>query len=443
MLSSTKSRLAGKNLSLLFIAFLFLQYTSLAQDGWVQQTSGTIADLESVNFYDANNGWAVGESGTILNTTDGGNIWNVQLSPTTDDLRSVQFVDTSNGWSTGWGSGGKLLRTNDGGQNWTDISDTLSIVCSYFIDNNTGWACTKRYEGNDHILKTTNGGQEWISQYEQYFGVFGGGFRLIYFNDPSTGWAIIGGGIGGWTSGLLRTNDAGENWEEIIPFDPWGVSSICFLDSITGWIVTSNSAPSPGGVIYRTSDGGYSWQLQFDGFRSNWFSSICLINIDTGWATGRDDDEYGFILYTSNSGNEWIEQDCGNVAPINSIHFTDENNGWAVGDSGLILHTTTGGLVSVEEEQNNGVPTEYNLTQNYPNPFNPSTTIKYSIPQSSNVVIKVFDVLGNEIETLVNEEKPVGTYELTWNAPNLPSGVYFYQLRAGSFVETKKMVLIK
>ena len=91
------------------------------------------------------------------------------------------------------------------------------------------------------------------------------------------------------------------------------------------------------------------------------------------------------------------------------------------------------------------------LSNNYPNPFNPSTKIKYSVPQPSNVVIKVFDILGNEIETLINEEKTSGTYEVTWYAENLPSGVYFYQLRAvdpstgsgQSFIQTKKMVLMK
>lgn len=89
------------------------------------------------------------------------------------------------------------------------------------------------------------------------------------------------------------------------------------------------------------------------------------------------------------------------------------------------------------------IPLDYTLLQNYPNPFNPITKIKYSVPKYSQVVVKVFDVLGKEIETLVNEEKPAGTYELTWNATNLPSGVYFYQLRAGSFIETKKMLLLK
>jgi hypothetical protein len=108
-------------------------------------------------------------------------------------------------------------------------------------------------------------------------------------------------------------------------------------------------------------------------------------------------------------------------------------------DSSRLIVTNS--PVSVDEQ--NALPTEFSLLQNFPNPFNPSTTIKYSVPQQSQVKIKVFDVLGEEIETLVNEEKPAGTYELTWNATNLPSGVYFYRLQVGDFIQTKKMILIK
>jgi len=86
---------------------------------------------------------------------------------------------------------------------------------------------------------------------------------------------------------------------------------------------------------------------------------------------------------------------------------------------------------------------DFSLYQNYPNPFNPSTKIKYSVPQTSLVQIKVFDVLGNESTTLIDEEKPAGAYELTWNAANLSSGIYFYQLKAGEFISTKKMILLK
>ena len=91
----------------------------------------------------------------------------------------------------------------------------------------------------------------------------------------------------------------------------------------------------------------------------------------------------------------------------------------------------------------NKIPTAFKLLQNYPNPFNPSTKIKYLVNSLQKVILKVYDLLGREIATLVDEEKPAGTYVLTWNAANLPSGVYFYQLKAGNYIETKKMVLLK
>lgn len=100
------------------------------------------------------------------------------------------------------------------------------------------------------------------------------------------------------------------------------------------------------------------------------------------------------------------------------------------------------GIVGVEEDAT-VYPTEYALYQNYPNPFNPSTAIKYQIPELSFATIKVYDVLGNEIATLVNEEKPIGSYEIDFDGNGLPSGVYFYHLRANEFSQVKKMVLIK
>jgi hypothetical protein len=86
---------------------------------------------------------------------------------------------------------------------------------------------------------------------------------------------------------------------------------------------------------------------------------------------------------------------------------------------------------------------KYYLYQNYPEPFNPSTTIKYRIPKRGYVTLKVYDILGNEIGTLVNEERPVGTYDVTWNAENHSSGVYFYQMKAGNFIQSRKMILLK
>jgi len=89
------------------------------------------------------------------------------------------------------------------------------------------------------------------------------------------------------------------------------------------------------------------------------------------------------------------------------------------------------------------IPVSFILHQNYPNPFNPSTTISYQIPEESYVTLKVFDILGRELAVLVNEEKPVGIYNIKYDATNLSSGIYFYTIKAGDFIQTKKFILLK
>jgi len=150
-----------------------------------------------------------------------------------------------------------------------------------------------------------------------------------------------------------------------------------------------------------------------------------------------------FIQLTLFAQNGWFQQPSGTTEWLMGVSFTDANNGTAVGEGGTILRTTNGGVTFVKEKDIDEIPKEFFLSQNFPNPFNPLTKIRYSVPKSSNVVVKVFDILGNEVETLVSAEKQTGTYEVEFNANNLSSGVYFYQLRAGDFVQKKKMLLLK
>ena len=89
------------------------------------------------------------------------------------------------------------------------------------------------------------------------------------------------------------------------------------------------------------------------------------------------------------------------------------------------------------------IPKEYELFNNYPNPFNPTSTIRYGLPMDGFVTLKVYDILGREVATLVNEQKHAGNYEVIFSASNLPSGIYFYRLKAGSFTHTKKMILLR
>lgn len=110
---------------------------------------------------------------------------------------------------------------------------------------------------------------------------------------------------------------------------------------------------------------------------------------------------------------------------------------------GIIADGKTYGVVTNIIDDRNNQPTQYQLFQNYPNPFNPTTTISFSLPTKSFVSLKIFDALGRELSTLVNEELSAGNQTRQWNAENVSSGIYFYQLKAGSFTETKKLLLLR
>jgi hypothetical protein len=192
------------------------------------------------------------------------------------------------------------------------------------------------------------------------------------------------------------------------------------------------------GNILRTTDGGVTWTLVFGG-TSESLNSVSMSSADVGTIVG----SLGVILRTTDGGITWVKQTCPSRNDFRGVSFSDADHGTAVGLYGTILRTNNGGVTFVNEGTLPGVPENYSLSNNFPNPFNPTTRIRYSIPNVSRVLVKIYDVLGNEIETLVDQEKPAGTYELNWNAEGLPSGVYFYQLKAGEFIQTKKMILLK
>jgi photosystem II stability/assembly factor-like uncharacterized protein len=413
--------------------------------------------LGSVCFKDSNSGIAVGNFGAILRTTDGGDTWDNQSSFTRNYFVDVSFADRYYGIILGGG----MLRTTDEGNTWIPITTCYSYLDAVTLANSNygmavgGHIISKTTDGGitwedqefpslplfrgvsfidtNHatvvgkdgiILHTTNGGENWVDQQSNTTE----DLQDVCFTDIYRGTAV-----GDWGT-ILITTDGGNNWTQKKPSGTllgefWAVS---FADSKNGWIVIRGS-----GTVLRTSDYGNSWVQQTIG--TTGLFDVCFTDSANGTIVGNA----GTILRTTDGGDTWIQQISGITAGMEAVSFSDPYNGTAVGGHGLILRTTNGGVTFVEEKEINAFPTNYTLTQNYPNPFNPSTKIKFLIPQTSDVVIKVYDVLGNEIETLVNEEKPSGAYEITWYAEGLPSGVYFYQLQAGDFIQTKKMILMK
>jgi photosystem II stability/assembly factor-like uncharacterized protein len=443
---------------LLQTLFFFLLVTQICFAQWVQQNSGTDKNLNAVTFTDLQNGFAVGDSGTVLKTNNGGISWLSISSGTNLALMKVAFINADNGWIVGgrkdewWNDGDSsiILHTSNGGTNWLtyDKINKSLLEDVFFIDNNIGFiagVAADSFVSHSLILKTNNGGNTWTSNYDTL-----GPIIRIQFINANTGWMLMSApGMWGYYSTIYRTEDGGSNWSSILenhgggPKAKWDpqVFDIHFFDSNNGFAIGTGRG-FLGGVVYRTTDGGDTWidTLTVDSLGNQFqFNKAYFSDINQGIAVGWD----GNIYKTINGGLTWNFQTNGLTNKLNGIYFVDTNNGWTVGDNGTILHTTNGGVTFVEENEIDEIPTAFLLSQNYPNPFNPSTKIKYSVPQLSQVQIKIYDMLGNEIETLFNEEKVVGIYEIVWNAASLPSGVYFYQLRAGSFIETKKMILMK
>ena len=154
------------------------------------------------------------------------------------------------------------------------------------------------------------------------------------------------------------------------------------------------------------------------------------------------------ITQISNNQLRSVYVDSINISATTIVHYADSMSSTVQIDmdgDNIIDSTfsTNNEIVTNISNQKNTIPLNYELLQNYPNPFNPVTRIIYKIPKESYVKITVYDLLGHEIKTLANEEKSAGSYDITFNAANLPSGIYFYRLQAGDFVETKKMILLK
>jgi len=407
---------------------------------WYQQDSGTNSNLQSVFFINGNIGWACGSNGVIVKTTNGGENWFEQNSTTTEDLREIHFVNENYGWAYQYHL---ILSTTNGGVTWFSqpFGPPENLVALQFINASTGWQLYYIIDLATFISKTTDGGNSWSVQYNlpnEYY-------DAMFFIDENYGWAATI-----WA--VIKTTDSGMNWTQ---YTANLATPMCirFADHQTGWI-GSNTLGSYD--ISKSTDGGMTWFNQK--FASGeYIHSISCPNDSTVYAAGYRNffppyPREEFILKTTDGGTTWFEQYSGD-GRLNSIFFTNDTTGWAVGDSGKILSTENGGVTSVDENLSSAF--NFYLSQNYPNPFNPVTKIKYNIPQSpllggdgrgGLVTLKVYDILGREIATLVNEESATGgagEYEVEFDGTKLPSGIYFYQLKADQYLETKKMILLK
>jgi photosystem II stability/assembly factor-like uncharacterized protein len=306
-----------KSKIILFAFLIIIAYCNIwATDGWLMQNITPAGDvvLHSVFFINTNTGWAVGSSGTILKTTDGGSTWTTQYYGEMF-IGDVFFINSNTGWAV---SGSTLLKTTDGGTNWMKLSGPVGS-CIFFLDANTGWI-TSDY---GYIIKTTDGGTHWTEQTTPVNDYI----YDIYFVNSSTGWAV------GENGTILKTTDGGTNWSSQTSPTISDLKSVFFVDQNLGFAVGNE------GRILRTTDGGAYWSLKQP--TSYDFQSVYFIG-NTGWVVG----ELGKRYKTTDGGITWNTFSPGTFfISLNyySVHFEDVNTGWIVGDRGGISKTTDGG----------------------------------------------------------------------------------------------------
>jgi len=427
---------------LLFILMLTLltQYT-LTQ--WTKQTIPVTKPIIGIEFKDSLKGWAVTSAGSqfdvsyVVNTTNGGTNWLLQYTGTGYEFDAFDMVDMNTGYIIGGQfSGGfpRLFKTTNSGQNWIISDPGVGIIFDdiFFPSKDSGFICASNSFAPG-LWFTSNGGVSWLARTS---GLAATAVTTLFFLNNNTGWC-------GTALGQVHlTTNSGLNWSVIGSFSPL-VASIFFININIGWVGFSNDR------LRYTSNGGTNWVLQPNPQFAGTINDLYFYDINTGWAGSSS----LFIYKTGDGGINWGYQI--DSSGSYRISFIDNLKGWSGDTPGAnhISRTTNGGgpisYVGIISNYHN-IPKSYTLSQNYPNPFNSQTIISFTVHKTSYVKLRVFDILGKE-KTLWESDKQLGagTHELSFDAKDLSSGVYFYQLIVSDengntrFKDTRKMILVK
>ncbi|MGD1046735.1 MAG: T9SS type A sorting domain-containing protein [Bacteroidota bacterium] len=363
--------------------------------------------------------FAAGGSGGVFRSSDNGTSWTAVNSGMYNGYVNYMAVyDTTIFVDAGQGS--FYTSTNDG-TNWNYYSYTNDLLSTLgFVVHSTTKGTSIFVGSNGGLFRSTDNCTSWTR-----VGFMDTTIRGFAFSDTNF--------FAGTAVGAFLSTNNGASWTEI------GLKNIyvgAFVVSPNDTGGTNIIAGTSNG-IYLSSNNGTNWvqvksginiaSLAFSG--KNIFAST--------WSDG--------IFLSTNNGATWAAFNTGltndpNCVPALAVSGTNIYAG--VTNGGGVWRRPLSETVSVDKLSTD-LPTHFSLDQNYPNPFNPATTISFTLPSKSFVSLKVFDILGREVATIISEEMSAGSYSRQWNAANMSSGIYFYRLQAGTFIETKKLVLLR
>ncbi len=354
--------------------------------------------------------------------------------------------------------GGGVYLSSDNGVNWIAVTPGLTnwYVSSLTVSGNKLFAGT-----DDGVFLTTNNGTLWThkglsGKYVQvilaggtdlYAGTFGDG--VFFSSNNGTSWTAINSGLnsdyvicivvkdtlifaGTYGGGIFKSTNRGASWTNVNNgLTNTDVRSLAVID-------TNIFAGTYGGGVFLSKNNGNNWAAVNNGLNNKII--LPMTTSGTNLFVGTSG---GGVFLSTDYGSNWSAINSGltNLA-IAALKVLGTKIFAGTVNTGIWRRPLSEVITEVERETSR-TPDNFYLCQNYPNPFNPATRFSFSIPEKSDVRLIIFDTLGNEITTLISEELTAGTYIIDWSATHQASGVYFYQLEAGQYKETKKMVLLK
>lgn len=397
----------------------FISFSN-ASSQWTVSETGLAQVYTSISAANDNVVWTSGHLGVVARTVNGGSSWNLSVVGDSLSLENIYAIDENialviaRDYSP---DKSMIWRTSNGGATWIQVYEqSVNLNAIEVNPSGTGLCVGNAAGGRWSILKTTNFGTSWDTT-GMFLAGSGNGYGNCLYSNGSDYW------FGASAGRLFHTSNNGASWDSVIV----GSSTVTNL-----WFNGSIGIISAG-QKYRSTDGGLTWNPITHPASS--FTPTAGIG-DKFWQVSAG----SIYIYTStDSGLNWSTSTSVETKTDIAISRTG-GTVWIATASARVLHNSSGVGISTISSQ---VPENFSLSQNYPNPFNPSTKIKFAIPNSSFVKLAVYDMLGREVSSLVNEQLQPGTYEYEFDASQLNSSVYFYKISAEQFSEVKKMILIK
>jgi len=431
--------------SLAHLITLFLAMNLTAQNiTWEQISIPPSEEIAVLAINDSGHVFAGSVNIGMLRSIDGGDTWTLQNSGLTPpSVFSIVFKHGGQVFA-GTGSHGGVFRSIDNGETWAPINNGLaSFAVLAFALNANGdiFAAT-----SSTIFRTVDNGDSWIrietglpdpsihTRYESLV-ITANGDIFVGTNEAHA------------TGGIFLSTDNGDSWTKT-SFLLQGLrgSTIFALarNSASDIFAGTNCRENP---LYRSQDGGAGWNPINSGLTSTTFNLITVFDI-----TFNSNEElflgtFQGVFHSSDNGENWSDLNSTlSDTDVRSLVVDSKGRLFAGTRSGNLFRSTE--FLTFVEWNQAYVPLEFGVEQNYPNPFNPETTIEYRISKRGPVVIRIYNLLGQEIVTLVNEERAVGNYRVSWAGKDsfgrpVSSGIYIYRMKAEDFVASKKLIFIR